>query len=182
MRGGGLIEQVYLAGDGFFALLFLGGDSSIQGGTLQELLARRVGLISHSGAEFGAVAGCGRRCVCRKSSMACHTRSVPSRQGTLTQSMSSARGGPSDAIGLPPVRVLILGHRLGCSLAKRRPVYTRTCGSWVGATMAPEGEDHVKGQACLGCKRNSLRLEPQDERPRNELQRAMSRENLSPAR
>jgi hypothetical protein len=64
----------------------------------------------------------------------------------------------------------------------KTPVYTRTCGSWVGATMAPEGEDHVKGQACLGCKRNSLRLEPQDERPRNELQRAMSRENLSPAR
>ena len=22
--------------------------------------------------------------------------------------------------------------------------------------MAPEGEDHVKGQACLGCKRNVL--------------------------
>ena len=27
--------------------------------------------------------------------------------------------------------------------------------------MAPEGKDNVKGQACLGCKRNSLRLEPQ---------------------
>ena len=33
---------------------------------------------------------------------------------------------------------------------------TRTGGSWAGATRAPEGEDHVKGQACLGCKRNSL--------------------------
>src|SRR5215471_4937035 len=30
-------------------------------------------------------------------------------------------------------------------------------GSWAGATMAPEGKDHIKGQACLGCKRNSLR-------------------------
>ena len=29
-------------------------------------------------------------------------------------------------------------------------------GSWVGATMAPEGKDNVKGQACLVCKRNSL--------------------------
>src|SRR6266480_6003445 len=29
-------------------------------------------------------------------------------------------------------------------------------GSWAGATMAPEGKDNVKGQACLGCKRNSL--------------------------
>ena len=26
--------------------------------------------------------------------------------------------------------------------------------------MAPEGKDNVKGQACLGCKRNGLRLEP----------------------
>jgi hypothetical protein len=26
--------------------------------------------------------------------------------------------------------------------------------------MASEGEDHVKGQACLGCKRNVLLLEP----------------------
>ena len=36
-------------------------------------------------------------------------------------------------------------------------------GSWAGATMAPEGKDNVKGQACLGCKRNSLRLEGQPE-------------------
>src|SRR5919204_5620696 len=93
--------------------------------------------------------------------MACHTRSFPSRHGTLTQRMSSVRGGPSDAIGLPPVRVLIIGHRLGLSLAERRPLCTRPCGSWAGAAMAPEGEDHVKGQACLGCKRNVLRLEPQ---------------------
>ena len=33
-------------------------------------------------------------------------------------------------------------------------------GSWAGTTMAPEGKDNLKGQACLGCKRNSLRLEP----------------------
>jgi hypothetical protein len=26
-----------------------------------------------------------------------------------------------------------------------------------GATRAPEGEDYVKGQACLVCKRNNLR-------------------------
>ena len=37
--------------------------------------------------------------------------------------------------------------------------------SWTGATMAPEGKDNVKGQACLGCKRNDLRLEPQISRP-----------------
>ena len=29
----------------------------------------------------------------------------------------------------------------------------------LGATRAPEGEDDVKGQACLVCKRNDLRLE-----------------------
>ena len=29
-------------------------------------------------------------------------------------------------------------------------------GSWVGATMAPEGKDNLKGQACLGCKRNGI--------------------------
>ena len=27
---------------------------------------------------------------------------------------------------------------------------------WAGATMPPEGKDNVKGQACLGCKRNSI--------------------------
>ena len=59
------------------------------------------------------------------------------------------------------MRVLIIGHSLGLSLAERRPVCTRTCGCWAGATMASEGEDHVKSQACLGCKRNSLRLEGQ---------------------
>jgi hypothetical protein len=26
----------------------------------------------------------------------------------------------------------------------------------VGATMSPEGKDNLKGQACWGCKRNSL--------------------------
>jgi hypothetical protein len=53
MRGGGLIEQVDLAGDGFFALLFLGGDSSIQGGALQESLARGAGLIRTRGPSSG---------------------------------------------------------------------------------------------------------------------------------
>jgi hypothetical protein len=28
-------------------------------------------------------------------------------------------------------------------------------GSGAGATMAPEGKDNIKGEACLGCKRNS---------------------------
>ena len=32
-------------------------------------------------------------------------------------------------------------------------------GSWAGATMDPEGKDNVKGQACLGCKRNGLALD-----------------------
>jgi hypothetical protein len=27
----------------------------------------------------------------------------------------------------------------------------------VGATMPPEGKDNLKGQACLGCKRNGMR-------------------------
>ena len=26
----------------------------------------------------------------------------------------------------------------------------------VGTTMPPEGKDNLKGQACLGCKRNSI--------------------------
>jgi hypothetical protein len=33
-------------------------------------------------------------------------------------------------------------------------------GSWAGTTMAPEGKDNLKGQACLGCKRNSLGEKP----------------------
>jgi transposase len=37
----------------------------------------------------------------------------------------------------------------------------RTCGTGVGTAGAPDWEDHVKGQACLVCKRNNLRLEPQ---------------------
>ena len=31
----------------------------------------------------------------------------------------------------------------------------------MGDRGGPRGEDHVKGRACLGCKRNSLRLEGQ---------------------
>jgi hypothetical protein len=54
------------------------------------------------------------------------------------------------------VRVLKIHHGLGLSLAERRLVCTRTGGSGTGATVTPEGEDHVKGQACLGCKRNIL--------------------------
>jgi len=33
-------------------------------------------------------------------------------------------------------------------------------GSGAGATMAPEGKDNIKGEACLGCKRNSLGKNP----------------------
>src|SRR5437588_3069254 len=33
-------------------------------------------------------------------------------------------------------------------------------GSWGGATMPPEGQDNLKGQACLGCKRNDWLVEP----------------------
>jgi hypothetical protein len=29
----------------------------------------------------------------------------------------------------------------------------------VGATMPPEGKDNLKGQACLGCKRNGIQTE-----------------------
>jgi hypothetical protein len=29
----------------------------------------------------------------------------------------------------------------------------------VGATMPPEGKDNLKGQACLGCKRNGMRTQ-----------------------
>lgn len=32
-------------------------------------------------------------------------------------------------------------------------------GSGAGATMAPEGKDNIKGEACWGCKRNSLLVE-----------------------
>jgi hypothetical protein len=30
-------------------------------------------------------------------------------------------------------------------------------GSGAGATMVPEGKDNIKGEACLGCKRNGVR-------------------------
>ena len=33
-------------------------------------------------------------------------------------------------------------------------------GSRAGATVAPEGKDDIKGEACLGCKRNSLGKNP----------------------
>lgn len=103
-----------------------------------------------------ALGCCWCRCACRNTLIACHTRSLPSRHGTLTQRISSVRGGPLDAIGLPPVRVLVIRHDRCLSLAERRPLCTRTRGSWTGATRAPEGEDHVKGQAGVVCKRNGL--------------------------
>jgi len=40
--------------------------------------------------------------------------------------------------------------------SRERFVVHGDSGSWAGATRAPEGKDNVKGQACLGCKRNSL--------------------------
>jgi len=44
-------------------------------------------------------------------------------------------------------------------------VGTRTRGVGVGTARARDREDHVKGQACLGCKRNVLRLEGQHAPP-----------------
>jgi 5-methylcytosine-specific restriction endonuclease McrA len=105
---------------------------------------------------------CGCSGPCRNSSVARHTHALPLRQGTLTHRISWARGGSSAAIGLPPVRVRVIRYDLCRSLPERQPLYTRTGGSGAGATMVPAGEDHVKGQACLGCKRNSLLLESRD--------------------
>jgi hypothetical protein len=138
-RFGGLQEEVYLAGDGFFAFLLIGGYPSLKGGTLPEPLIRRVGRISRWGTEFRTVDGCGCRCACRHRSMACHTRAFPFRQGTLTPRISSARGGPSDTRGLPPVRVLVLCQSRCFSLAERRQVGTHTCGSWAGGHDGPRG-------------------------------------------
>ena len=47
---------------------------------------------------------------------------------------------------------------------------TRTGRSGAGATRAPEGEDDVKGQAGLVCKRNNLLLGPQYEDRRKTAQ------------
>src|SRR5207249_2618397 len=64
------------------------------------------------------------------------------------------------------------GHLMSTYLGRRRPdmccsaylvkcarrsVVARTRQELDRATMAPEGKDHVKGQARLGCKRNDLR-------------------------
>jgi hypothetical protein len=43
-------------------------------------------------------------------------------------------------------------------LTGRHERCTRLGGRSPGATTAPEGEDHVKAQASLGCKRNALLL------------------------
>jgi hypothetical protein len=42
----------------------------------------------------------------------------------------------------------------------RHSLCMRTCGSWAGAVMAPEGKDNIKGQAYLDCTRNSWLLAP----------------------
>ena len=38
-------------------------------------------------------------------------------------------------------------------------------GSGAGATMAPEGKDNIKGEACLGCKRNGKERKIYGKRP-----------------
>ena len=158
----GLLEQVHLARDGFLPLLFVSRHARIQSGSAQEPSARLLARVSGWDTGRGALRGCWCRCACRNTLIACHIRSLPSRHGTLTQRISSARGGPSDAIGLPPVRVLVIRHDRCLFLAERRPLCTRTGASWARATRAPEGEDDVEGQACLVYKRNNLLSEPHD--------------------
>ena len=145
MRFGGLIEEVYLAGNGFFAFLFLGGDPGIQGGALQERPACWGGRVSRWESECGTVArGC-RRCSCLNSSMACHTRSFPSRHGTLMQRISSVAGATSDAICLPPVcgpRVWSSSLPFFSRVTRRR----RRTGSriwWLGERTAGAPEERI---------------------------------------
>ena len=157
----GLLEQVSRARDGFLPLVLVSRHARLQSAPFQEPSARLLARVSGCDPGRGALRCCWCRWACHKTWMACHRRALPSRHGTLTQRLSSARGGPSDAIGLPPVRVLVIRHARGLSRAERRPLCTRTGGRWAGATRAPEGEDDVKGQACLVCKRNNLRLQPQ---------------------
>src|SRR5712691_6819756 len=76
--------------------------------------------------------------------MARHTRSLPSRHGTLTQRISSARGGPSDAIGLPPVCTLVIRHDRCVSLAERGPLCTGTAGVGWGPRWPQRGRTTSK--------------------------------------
>src|SRR5215510_7445341 len=81
------------------------------------------------------------------------------RHGTLTHTISSLCGGPSDAIGLPPAHTLMELSSLpffSRAAHGRRLVGTRLWGTGMGTAGAPKRENHVKGQACLVCKRNSL--------------------------
>jgi hypothetical protein len=60
-----------------------------------------------------------------------------------------------------PYGVLLLGAKQTGSaapvLAGRHVHCTRLSRRSPGATTAPEGEDHVKAQASLGCNRNVIR-------------------------
>src|SRR6266446_6211979 len=76
--------------------------------------------------------------------MACHTRSLPSRHGTLTQRIASACGGPSDAIGLPPVCMRVIPHDRCLSLAERRPWCTSTGGVGWGPRCPQRGRTTSK--------------------------------------
>jgi hypothetical protein len=84
-------------------------------------------------------------------------RSFPSRHGTLTQTIASCGGGFEDVIGCPPevsasptgsTEPVLAGSRAPCTRPDRRSP---------GAAAAPEGEDHIKVQASLGCNRNVMR-------------------------
>src|SRR5262249_13251666 len=76
--------------------------------------------------------------------MARHTRSLPSRHGTLTQRIAWARGGPSDAIGLPPVYTLVMPHDRYLSLAEWRPWCTCTARAGRGPRWPQRGRTTSK--------------------------------------
>jgi transposase-like protein len=56
----------------------------------------------------------------------------------------SVCGGPSDAIGLPPVRVLVIHHDRCLSLAARGPLCTRTAGVGRGPRWPQRGRTTSK--------------------------------------
>jgi len=87
----------------FFALLFLGGGLEHTGRHASGAARPAVwGLISHSGGRVRSRCWLWTPlCLSLKARWLAIRVSFPSRQGTLTQRMSSARGGPSDAIGPP---------------------------------------------------------------------------------
>jgi hypothetical protein len=155
----GLLEQIHLACNRLLALLFLCRDPGIQCRPFQAPPARRLGRVAWRRTGGGTGSGCCCRCSWCKSSMARHTRSLPSRHGTLTHTISSLCGGPSDAIGLPPAHMLMMLSSLpffSRAAHGRRPGMPRLWGTGMGTAVAPKWKNHVKGQACLGCKRNSL--------------------------